>query len=78
MFGIINIETKNFRIAPTIERDSSSLKAFIIKHIERGNHILTDGWNGYDFLDPHIQDIYGQDISKEEVILFMVENLPPI
>ena len=31
LLGIIDNETKNFRIAPTIERDSSSLKDFIIK-----------------------------------------------
>ena len=51
LLGIIDNETKNFRISPTIERDTSNLKAFITKHVERGNHIVTDGWNGYDFLD---------------------------
>lgn len=48
---IIVNETKNFRIEHTIESGTYSLKAFSIKHIERVNHIVIGGWNGYDFLD---------------------------
>lgn len=27
------------------------MEAFITKHVEKGNHIITDGWVSYDFLD---------------------------
>ena len=27
------------------------MEAFITKHVEKGNHIITDGWMSYDFLD---------------------------
>lgn len=27
------------------------MEAFITKHVEKGNHIITDGWVSYNFLD---------------------------
>ena len=35
-------------------RDTEILKKFIYKFIPPGNHIISDGWNAYSFLnDPH-------------------------
>ena len=49
--GIIDTENKNFRLSPTFSRDGDNLNNFISKHIEQGNHIITEGWAGYDFLE---------------------------
>ena len=51
LLGIIDNETKDFRIEPTLSRDSATLKNFINKYIPTGNYIVTDGWRGYDFLE---------------------------
>ena len=44
-------ETKNFRLICSYTRDNEILKKFIYKFIPPGNHIISDGWNGYSFLD---------------------------
>ena len=51
LLGIIDNQTKNFILTPTLYRDTATLKSFIEKNVARGNHIVTDGWSGYYFLD---------------------------
>ena len=51
VIGIIDNQTKHFRLTQTLNRDTVTLANFIEKNIDRGNHIVSDGWSGYDFLD---------------------------
>lgn len=51
LLGIIDNETKEFRLTPTITRDQDTLKNFIDKNVQKGNHIIIDGWHDYDFMD---------------------------
>lgn len=51
LLGIINNNTKNFRIEPVINRDADTIKTFLTKYVGSGNRIVIDGWSGYDFLD---------------------------
>ena len=32
-------------------RDANTLKYFIIAYVNKGNHIVTNGWMGYNFLE---------------------------
>ena len=48
---MINNTTKKFRIIGSINRDSSTLSCFIKKFVRTGNHILTDSWGGYNWID---------------------------
>ena len=50
MLGIIDTESKNFRIEAVLNREACALKHFIIRYEAKGNFIITDGWRGYDFL----------------------------
>lgn len=47
-----NNTTKDFRVVPTKSRDTIHLKEFIKRYIPSGNRIITDGWSGYDWVDP--------------------------
>ena len=49
--GIINNITKYFRIEGTLNRDSDTLKNFIVKYVDKGNTIISDGWADYGFLN---------------------------
>ena len=51
VLGMTENETKNFRLICSYTRDNEILKKFIYKFIPPGNHIISDGWNGYSFLD---------------------------
>ena len=42
---------KQFRLTPTLNRDTATLKNFIVKNVARGNNIIIDGWRGFDLLD---------------------------
>lgn len=42
---------KDFRIEGSFKRDTATMKAFITLYVEKGNHIITDAWAAYDFLD---------------------------
>ena len=47
-----------------MDRSEATLKKFIMKYIEEGNTIITDGWAGYNFLNNnpsynHITHIHG-------------------
>ena len=60
----INTQTKEFRLEANLDRNEVNLKKFIIKYIEEGNSIITDGCSGYNFLknNPsyyHITHIHG-------------------
>ena len=49
--GAVNNNTKDFRLEGVLSRDSNILKKFVHKYIPKGNHIVSDGWAGYHFLD---------------------------
>ena len=51
-----NNDMKNFRIICSYNRDSDILKKFISKFIPPGNHIISDGWIGYSFLNEPLSD----------------------
>ena len=64
ILGAINTQTKEFRLEATLDRSEATLKKFIMKYIEEGNTIITDGWAGYNFLNNnssynHITHIHG-------------------
>ena len=40
--GLINTETKEFRLIPIFTRDNIKLKEIIHKYINRGNTIISD------------------------------------
>ena len=43
LLGIINNNTKNFRIEPVINRDADTIKTFLTKYVGSGNRIVTGG-----------------------------------
>ena len=50
VLGIIDNYSKDFRLNLTLDRNQETLKSFIARYVEPGNTIVTDGWQGYDFL----------------------------
>ena len=54
LLGIIDTESKDFRIEPVLNRDAETLKVFIPRYVAKGNFIITDGLTGYDFLSANI------------------------
>lgn len=65
MIGLINTESKEFRLIPTFKRDSETLKEIIHKYVKRGNFIISDGWQGYSWISEpnsgyyHITHVHG-------------------
>ena len=63
--GIIDNESKKFRLEASLNRDSTTTKKFINKFIGYGNTIVSDGWSAYSWIDDnnsgysHITHIYG-------------------
>ena len=51
ILGSINTQTKEFRLEPTYDRTTETIKKFITFYIKTGNYINTDGFSSYDFLD---------------------------
>jgi hypothetical protein len=51
LLGFVNTATKQFRVEATYEGDANTIKKFIIKHVDKGNFIITDGWSAYNFLE---------------------------
>ena len=51
LIGLINTETKDFRIEAVLERNSEILEKIIRHHVSIGNNIITDGWSGYNWMD---------------------------
>lgn len=61
ILGVINNQDKNeFRLEATTNRNSDTLKIFVVKYIGKGNTIVSDGWPGYSFLD-QANSGYGHD-----------------
>ena len=63
--GIIDNETKKFRLEATLSRDTLTIKTFIKKFIGYGKTIVSDGWSAYSWIDDnnsgysHITHIHG-------------------
>ena len=51
VLGMIENETKSFRVVCSYNRDANVIKSFIEKYIPKGNHIIHDGWPAYSFLN---------------------------
>ena len=51
LIGFINIQTKDFLIEAVLERKSEILEKIIRHHVSIGNNIITDGWNGYNWMN---------------------------
>ena len=51
LLGVINNQSKVFRIEGTFNRDATTIEKFIQIYIEKGNTIVSDMWGGYRFLD---------------------------
>jgi hypothetical protein len=51
LLGTRDNNNNDFRVEGSFNRDTANMEAFITKHVEKGNHIITDGWVSYDFLD---------------------------
>ena len=49
--GIINNQSKTFRLEAALNRSEETLKKFILKYVPIGNIIICDGWADYRFLD---------------------------
>ena len=49
--GLINCETNEIRLELTEQRNEKLLKTIILKHVQKGNIVNTDGWSGYLFLN---------------------------
>ena len=43
LLGIIDIESKDFRIEEELNREAYTLKHFITRYVAKGNYIITDG-----------------------------------
>ena len=53
VLGIINIINKKYRLELSFNRNSNILKKFIKKHVKTGNVIVSNAWEGYNWiLDP--------------------------
>ena len=50
VIGLINTQTKEFRLIPSFKRDSATIKKIVEKFIKRGNIIITDSWAAYDWI----------------------------
>ena len=51
VIGAINTTTKELRIETIKERNNELIKIFITSYIAKGNHIICDGWAGYNIID---------------------------
>lgn len=75
MVGLLNYETNSLRLEIVNNRNTDTLKTIITKHILKGNYIISDCWNGYNFLSVigsgyihmsfnHSRGIYGFGINS--------------
>ena len=88
LLGVINNQSKEFRIEGTFNRDASTIAKFIQNYIEKGNTIVFDMWAGFHFLDDansgythisnnHHNGIFGiglQSTSHIEAIWNIIKN----
>ena len=51
VLNLVNTTTKDFRLVVTKNRNTKTLQKFICKYVPPGNNIVTDRWNGYNFLN---------------------------
>ncbi len=51
VIGAVDNITKDFRVDMAFKRNEVVLKTFITNYIEKGNKLITDGWNGHSFID---------------------------
>ena len=50
VIGLIDTNSKKFRLIPSFSRDGPKLKSIITKYVMRGNIIITDSWSGYNWI----------------------------
>ena len=51
LFGIINNKATDFRIEGAYNRDTNTLSNFIRTYVEKGNVIISDGWQGCNYMN---------------------------
>ena len=51
VIGIIKTTSKKIRVEITFNRNESTIKKIINAHIKTGNHIISDAWAAYNWLD---------------------------
>ena len=51
IIGLINTQTKEFRLIPSYTRNTPKIKEIIQRHAKRGNTIISDDWPGYWWLN---------------------------
>ena len=51
ILGAIDNTNRDFRLEASYQRDGATLEKFIRMNIEEGNHIITDSWLGYNFMN---------------------------
>jgi len=76
--GIISTTDRTkFRCNITTTRNANYLRNFIACYIQRGNTIISDGWNGYMWLNNEILGIIIFHLYMVKVI-GVTETLPPL
>ena len=56
--------SNRFRLDIIKQRNAENLEIFIKNHIEAGTTIITDGWNGYHFLDNDDTSVWEHDFHN--------------
>ena len=51
ILGEIDNTNRDFRLEASYQRDGATLEKFNRMNIEEGNHIITDSWLGYNFMN---------------------------
>ena len=51
ILSIIKNTSKEFRLEASFHCDIPTIKKFINKFVDKGNTIVKDGWNSYNYLD---------------------------
>lgn len=79
LVGIINTQTKDFRLIPVYNRNYTILNYIITKFVEKGNVLISDSWAGYNGFYFHLQnlDIFILSIIMDMVSLVTGMNLHP-
>ena len=56
VIGLIEVESKKIRLELVKERSSEVLKKIILHHVGINNTIITDGWEGYSWINQYRYD----------------------
>ena len=57
VIGLIDTQSKDFRLVSSFTRDTSKLKKIVKKFVKSGNTIISDSWPGYNWISEPCLDI---------------------